>query len=179
MSKNAALIFALLTRSAAANDYRDFKEAYTGVPWLKSVTSIEVCRKQVADIVSQFVFVDAELRPSRWPTSTDLWVKDKKNHFDLGFGRDPSKQVITIDIDIASWRAREERLPTCSMSVLSCALSTNWMTMVWIEDDMQMIADVADRIHLLDYSRTIAEGAPRESPGRFKVLTAYPGVEGL
>lgn len=125
MSKDAALIFALLTRSAAANDYRDFKEGYAGVPWLKSVTSIGVCQKQAADIVRQFGFVDAELRPSRWTTGIDLWVKEKKNHFDIGLGRDPSKQVITIDFDTDSWRAREERLPTCSMPVLSCALSTN------------------------------------------------------
>jgi ABC-type hemin transport system ATPase subunit len=30
----------------------------------------------------------------------------------------------------------------------------------WIERDMQMIADLADRIHVLDYGRTIAEGEP-------------------
>ena len=34
------------------------------------------------------------------------------------------------------------------------------MTMVWIEHDMQLIADLADRIHVLDYGRTIAEGVP-------------------
>ena len=32
--------------------------------------------------------------------------------------------------------------------------------MIWIEHDMQMIADLADRIHVLDYGRTIAEGVP-------------------
>lgn len=32
------------------------------------------------------------------------------------------------------------------------------MTIIWIEHDMQMIADLADRIHVLDYGRTIAEG---------------------
>jgi hypothetical protein len=154
MSQHAALIFALLTRSAAADDYCGFKEAHADVPWLKSVTSIELCQKQVVDVVRQFGLIDAELRSSRWTTGTDLWAKDKKSHFDIGFGRDPSKQVSTIDIDTDSWRAREERLPTCSMPVLSCALSTNWMTMVWIAHDKQMIADVADRMHLLDYGCT-------------------------
>ena len=33
------------------------------------------------------------------------------------------------------------------------------MTMIWIEHDMQMIADLADRIHVLDYGRT----SPKES----------------
>ena len=28
------------------------------------------------------------------------------------------------------------------------------MTIIWIEHDMQMIADLADRIHVLDYGRT-------------------------
>ena len=104
MSKPVAFIFALLVRSAAADDYRSFKEAYAGVPWPKSVTSIEQCQKQVADIVRQFGFTDAGLKPSRWSRETDLWVKDKKNHFDIGFGCDPSKQVITIDVD--SWQGQ-------------------------------------------------------------------------
>jgi ABC-type glutathione transport system ATPase component len=44
------------------------------------------------------------------------------------------------------------------------------MTMVWIEDDMQMIADVADRIQLLDYGRAIAEGPLRKS---WPIQSAY------
>jgi hypothetical protein len=104
MSKHVTLIFALLVTSAAADDYRSFKEAYAGVPWSKSVASIEQCQRQVADIVRQFGFTDAELKPSRWTRDTDLWVKDKKNHFDIGFGCDPSKRVITIDID--SWQGQ-------------------------------------------------------------------------
>ena len=104
MSKHVALIFALLVTSAAADDYRSFKEAYAGVPWPKSVASVEQCQQQVADIVRQFGFTDGELKPSRWTRDTDLWVKDKKNHFDIGFGCDPSKRVITIDID--SWQGQ-------------------------------------------------------------------------
>ena len=104
MSKYVALIFALLVTSAAADDYRSFKEAYAGVPWIKSVGSIEQCQRQVADIVRQFGFTDAELKPSRWTSDTDLWVKDKTNHFDIGFGCDPSKKIITIDVD--SWQGQ-------------------------------------------------------------------------
>ena len=41
------------------------------------------------------------------------------------------------------------------------------LTMIWIEHDMQMIADLADRIHVLDYGRrTIAEGFPENRPIR-------------
>ncbi len=51
------------------------------------------------------------------------------------------------------------------------------MTMIWIEHDMQMIADLADRIHVLDYGRTIAEGAPESVLADPDVLAAYLGVE--
>jgi branched-chain amino acid transport system ATP-binding protein len=52
------------------------------------------------------------------------------------------------------------------------------MTMIWIEHDMQMIADLADRIHVLDYGRTIAEGAPGAVLSNPDVLAAYLGSEG-
>jgi hypothetical protein len=59
MYKHVALIFPLLITAAAADDYRSFKEAYAGVPWPKSMTSIEQCQNQVADTVRQFDFTDA------------------------------------------------------------------------------------------------------------------------
>jgi branched-chain amino acid transport system ATP-binding protein len=50
------------------------------------------------------------------------------------------------------------------------------MTMIWIEHDMQMIADLADRVHVLDYGRSVAEGAPQAVLNNPKVLTAYLGT---
>ena len=50
------------------------------------------------------------------------------------------------------------------------------MTMIWIEHDMQMIADLADRIHVLDYGRTIAEGTPDAVLTDPNVLSAYLGT---
>jgi branched-chain amino acid transport system ATP-binding protein len=51
------------------------------------------------------------------------------------------------------------------------------MTMIWIEHDLQMVADLADRIHVLDYGRTIAEGVPDRVLADPNVLAAYLGVE--
>src|SRR5262249_28531692 len=51
------------------------------------------------------------------------------------------------------------------------------MTMIWIEHDMQMIADLADRIHVLDYGRTIAEGLPDIVLSDPNVMAAYLGME--
>jgi branched-chain amino acid transport system ATP-binding protein len=50
------------------------------------------------------------------------------------------------------------------------------MTMIWIEHDMQMIADLADRVHVLDYGRTIAEGTPGAVLTHPNVLAAYLGM---
>jgi branched-chain amino acid transport system ATP-binding protein len=51
------------------------------------------------------------------------------------------------------------------------------MTMIWIEHDIQMIADLADCIHVLDYGRTIADGVPESALNDPNVLAAYLGVE--
>jgi branched-chain amino acid transport system ATP-binding protein len=42
---------------------------------------------------------------------------------------------------------------------------------------MQMIADLADRIHVLDYGRTIAHGAPDAVLADRSVMAAYLGVQ--
>jgi branched-chain amino acid transport system ATP-binding protein len=46
---------------------------------------------------------------------------------------------------------------------------------IWIEHDMQMVADLADRIHVLDYGRTLASGAPEAVLADERVVRAYLG----
>ena len=50
------------------------------------------------------------------------------------------------------------------------------MPMIWIEHDMQMVADLADRIHVLDYGRTLAEGRPEAVLKHPEVIRAYLGT---
>jgi branched-chain amino acid transport system ATP-binding protein len=48
--------------------------------------------------------------------------------------------------------------------------------MIWIEHDMQMVADLADRIHVLDYGRTLAQGRPDDVLKHADVVRAYLGT---
>jgi branched-chain amino acid transport system ATP-binding protein len=50
------------------------------------------------------------------------------------------------------------------------------ITMIWIEHDLQMVADLADRIHVLDYGRTLAEGPPAAVLRDPRVIAAYIGT---
>ena len=52
------------------------------------------------------------------------------------------------------------------------------IAMIWIEHDMQMVADLADRIHVLNYGRTLAEGAPGDVLKDERVIAAYIGRAG-
>ena len=49
------------------------------------------------------------------------------------------------------------------------------IAMIWIEHDMQMVADLADRIHVLNYGRTLAQGSPDEVLKHPAVIEAYLG----
>ena len=50
------------------------------------------------------------------------------------------------------------------------------VTMVWVEHDMQMVADLADRIVVLDFGEKLAEGAPAQVLADPRVVTAYLGT---
>jgi branched-chain amino acid transport system ATP-binding protein len=51
------------------------------------------------------------------------------------------------------------------------------LAMIWIEHDLQMVADLADRIHVLDYGRTLGVGSAAEVLNNPAVISAYVGTQ--
>ncbi|TAK80168.1 MAG: ABC transporter ATP-binding protein [Betaproteobacteria bacterium] len=50
--------------------------------------------------------------------------------------------------------------------------------MIWVEHDMQMVADLADRIYVMDYGAHIADGEPRQILADPRVVEIYLGSKG-
>jgi len=53
------------------------------------------------------------------------------------------------------------------------------IAMIWVEHDMQMVADLADRILVLNYGLPLAEGPPREVLADPRVIDAYLGARSV
>jgi branched-chain amino acid transport system ATP-binding protein len=51
------------------------------------------------------------------------------------------------------------------------------LAMIWIEHDMQMVADLADRLHVLDYGRTLGIGSAADVLNNPAVIAAYIGTK--
>jgi branched-chain amino acid transport system ATP-binding protein len=94
----------------------------------------------------------------------------------VGFARALALEPTIMLLDEPSAGLNREEREDLARFILRIKHELN-MTMIWIEHDMQMIADLADRIHVLDYGRTIAEGAPESVLNDPDVLAAYLGVE--
>jgi branched-chain amino acid transport system ATP-binding protein len=92
----------------------------------------------------------------------------------VGFARALALEPALMMLDEPSAGLNRDEREDLARFILRIKHELN-ITMVWIEHDMQMVADLADRIHVLDYGRTLAEGAPAEVLGDERVVAAYFG----
>ena len=93
----------------------------------------------------------------------------------VGFGRALALEPALLLLDEPSAGLNREEREDLARFILRIKHQLR-IAMVWIEHDMQMIADLADRIHVLNYGRTLAEGHPNEVLNHPEVIRAYLGT---
>ena len=136
--------------------------------FLPSVRRAEIAHREAVERIIDVV----ELERYRHATVGDLPFGLQKL---VGFARALALEPSIMLLDEPSAGLNREEREDLARFILRLKHQLG-MTMIWNEHDMQMIADLADRIHVLDYGRTIAEGTPDAVLTNPDVLSAYLGT---
>jgi branched-chain amino acid transport system ATP-binding protein len=138
--------------------------------FLPSVRREEVRHREAAERIIEFV----ELERFRHAPVAGLPFGIQKI---VGFARALALEPALMMLDEPSAGLNRDEREDLARFILRIKHELG-ITMIWIEHDMQMVADLADRIHVLDYGRTLAEGAPGEVLKDERVIAAYIGRAG-
>ena len=93
----------------------------------------------------------------------------------IGFARALANEPAILLLDEPSAGLNREEREDLARFILRIK-HTLGIAMIWIEHDMQMVADLADRIHVLDYGRTLVSGPADAVLKDEKVVAAYLGT---
>jgi branched-chain amino acid transport system ATP-binding protein len=92
----------------------------------------------------------------------------------VGFARALAMEPKALLLDEPSAGLNREEREDLARHILRIRHSLG-IAMLWVEHDMQMVADLADRIFVLNYGQALAEGTPAEVLNDPRVVEAYIG----
>jgi branched-chain amino acid transport system ATP-binding protein len=129
----------------------------------------EIAEREAVERVIDFF----ELWPLRQVRAHDLPYGQQKI---VGFARamaaDP--KLLLLD-EPGSGLTRDEKE---DLARFILRLRFDWkVSVLWIEHDLQMVSDLADRVHVLNLGECIASGTPEEVKRMPAVINAYVGDE--
>jgi branched-chain amino acid transport system ATP-binding protein len=136
--------------------------------FLPGVRREEVRHRAAVERIIEFV----ELERYRYAPATSLPFGIQKL---VGFARALALEPTILMLDEPSAGLNRDEREDLARFILRIKHEFG-ITMIWIEHDLEMVADLADRIHVLDYGRTLAEGAPDEVLKDPRVIAAYIGT---
>jgi branched-chain amino acid transport system ATP-binding protein len=136
--------------------------------FLPSVRRQEVTHREAAEHIIEFV----ELESYRHAPVSVLPFGIQKI---VGFARALALEPAVLLLDEPSAGLNRDEREDLARFILRIKHKLG-LPMIWIEHDMQMVADLADRIHVLNYGRTLAEGDPDTILRHPDVVRAYLGT---
>ena len=139
--------------------------------FLPGVRAAEVEHRRAAEEVLEFV----ELERYRHAPVDALPFGIQKI---VGFARALAMQPRALLLDEPSAGLNREEREDLARYILRIKHELG-IAMVWVEHDMQMVADLADRILVLNYGLPLAEGPPQEVLADPRVIDAYLGTRSV
>lgn len=136
--------------------------------FLPSVRREEIRQREAVEKIIEFV----ELERYRYTPVGGLPFGTQKI---IGFARALASEPAILLLDEPSAGLNREEREDLARFILRIKHQLG-IAMIWIEHDMQMVADLADRIHVLDYGRTLASGPADAVLKDEKVIAAYLGT---
>ncbi len=143
-------------------------DPFSEMLFLPSVRREEIRQREAVEKIIEFV----ELERYRHTAVGSLPFGTQKI---IGFARALANEPAILLLDEPSAGLNREEREDLARFILRIK-HTLGIAMIWIEHDMQMVADLADRIHVLDYGRTLASGPADAVLKDEKVIAAYLGT---